>query len=408
MLVKNWFEMPEFTLTGDESVEQLANNGSRLIIEFVKEYWYIVENDKIPFDGFVLTASIDTFLCKIKEENEDLKHLSLNTLKAMLRFITSLEDIKLSGLILRKDHLQIIPHAFATIDHIENIYNEILERLYNNQKRQKLGITEPTKDKEREHKICNALAEMFNKRFGNKAKIAVANVDFGANGVYSGDLRGEFDVIALDEINKAILCIEVKLKNTYLFNRRGRWIWFQDVIMGNGKAIGRQDEVGAKQQIEKYYKYFQESDCGKNQIKALFQKEIDMNEYKFFTLIITDNFYFDHCQILYKGGNLPASTQIISFFESKALLENLSLFKENTYDWVLYHYTIISHKKEDIKTIDYLNTCEKNQAPSQEVIDFIQANKISLSDVQMSVPILVGLMRKSNLLWYPLHKYSFE
>ncbi len=407
VFIKNWFEFPENAPTGDETSEQLANNGSWFIWEFVKEYENIIDNDKIPFDGFILATPIDTFLGKIKEENEDLKMLTLDELKAILRFITSLEDIKLSGLLFKNGYLQIIPHAFATIDHIENIYNEILERLYNNQKRESLGILEPAKDKEREEKICKSLAEMFNKRFGNGANIAQANIDFGANGINSGDLRGEFDVIVVDEANKAILCIELKLKNTYLFNRRGRWAWFQEKIVGNGKIVGRQDEIGAKQQIEKYLKYFA-SDCGRNQIKETFGKDINMAEYKVYTLVVTDNFYFDHVPVDYKISDRGLSTMIVSFFELKALLENLSLLKENTYNWVLYNYVLIQHMKPNEAIIEYLNNNTNNATPSQDTIDFINTNKYEFVGKNFSIPNLLDTIRKKNAFWYPVHKYNFE
>jgi hypothetical protein len=389
----------QFSINDSATEDDKEQNVINILHNIFYYYPALLENKQL--NELVYWADIDIFIQQILNENDDLKIYTLEELKVILNYIVKLN---LPGLRKNEKNLQIIPFAFVEIDHIDFVYSELIcKDLYDTQNNKGQSNNE-NKSQIREKLICKKMEDLFKLKF----KYAKANVGFKDNSINSGDLNGEFDLIVVDEDSKSALCIELKLKNTFPFNRKGKYEWFDD------KILGKKKKIGAVQQVKKYYDYFHLSDCGKNQIKALFDLDIEMEAlqkegYKFFSLIVTDNFYFDHYQIIYDADR-KLSTMLISFFELKILLENLELFEEGTKNWVLYHYfNILGRKGIKNEEIEKFRDDETQKEATQEIIDFINANKAPyFENENLTIPELIKVIRKENKLWQPFHFWEFE
>ncbi len=368
---------------------ELQSFGKTLIYQIIQEYHNLLE--KQCLNEVIVFGNIDIFLQNILNENEDLKKHTLQQLKAIFDYIVKIDLVGLGKI--NGEEFYIIPNAFTNIDHINKVYNTLVcENLYSNKK----DIQNQETHREREKNMCETLASYF------KDFKTTYNLGFNANGINSGNLSGEFDVLIVDEISKSILAIEVKLKNTYCFNRKGKYIWYDNKIKNE-----------ALTQIKKYYDYFYLSDCGKSQVKKLFGLDIEMKTktndgYRLYTLVVTDNFYFDHFEDIYDNDR-KLSTVIVSFFELKTLLQGNELFEENTKNWLIYHYSLILNvKKLQNQEIEAFIESENKDIP-QNFIDFIIQNKVLFfENKKYTIFELIKLLRKDNLFWFPIHLEYFD
>ncbi len=251
---------------------------------------------------------------------EELKHKSLNELKAILKLFSKLNSpLSFNPIYKVGEEFYFSWRTCSEFNVNRMLYDKyISDKLFNH-------INKPKE----EHKKIGELHKNRADQFANSVRDLIktltpyseANKDFysiNAN-FKNGKVSGDFDTIAYFEKENIVLAIQIKLSNVMPKNEKRKQQWIDTRIKDSGVM-----------QVSKDLKLLQTEE-GLKLLKNKLKIRKRIKNPVIYSIIITDNFFTDHKKFILEDGK--SIFYCISYFEFKHLILNQKIH-EKQQNWL--------------------------------------------------------------------------
>ena len=284
---------------------------------------YIVNNlpnlEKLSGTGIFIFADKENLIRNVFRKVEELKDEDQDKLEAIFDILASKDNqLPFNILYPANGNYYFNYQACIRTSIARDLYDYyVTDKLFNTAGKKKEDRIKIDKiQKGREVKFTRSLKNLFKSitpysAFRIKYPDKQYNFDFG-------ELQGEFDNLAYFEQENILFVIQVKLSNRTPLSEKRKRVWVEERIEKSAlKQLARDlkllsNEVGLKFVAD----------------KLKLKKQIPRKGLRIYPLIVTDNFFIDHCCFDLSGA--PEPVICVSYFEIKHLILNRKIHKDQT------------------------------------------------------------------------------